>query len=197
MCDRAGVDVVWVPSVRRRLPGRHSASNRFAAGARSRMSWKVRFDPGISSGVLTVVAKLARPGPTGRRIPGREGLPAAGARCGKCPPDELGVDVVTVPTVRDPDEARRLESGTFICRRSDREQSAGLSRALQAGSRPPRLVQLPCSRGGQGGSRPGTRCRLPDAAGAGPRCRGRTTVRARLLSAMRVGKTRLIDQRRG
>ena len=105
---------------------------------------------------------------------------------------ELGVDVVTVPTVRDPD-GLAVSSRNIYLSAADRQQALGLSpRACAPGSMPRRPVAaavLAAAR--RRSTRP--RRRLPGPAGARPGRRRRTTVRRGCSVAVRVGTTRLID----
>ena len=75
MCESAGVDLVWAPSVSDVYPGGDASVRVDPGPLGADLEGAAR--PGHFSGVLTVVAKFLEPGPSGCGVLRREGLPAA------------------------------------------------------------------------------------------------------------------------
>ena len=189
MCDRAGVDVVWVPSVDDVYPGGVPQVTVSPGLLADELEGAVR--PGHFVGVLTVVAKLFGLVRPDAAYLGEKDYQQQVLVRQMSADLELGVDIVTVPTVRDPD-GLAVSSRNIYLSTTEREEALGLPRSMRAGqqaaSAGPNAV-LVAARAALG---PGLdvdylTLRAPDLGAApdhGP---------ARLLGAVRVGKTRLID----
>jgi pantoate--beta-alanine ligase len=191
LCEQAGVDVVWAPSVEDVYPGG---------------SAQVAVDPGplgaelegVSrpthfAGVLTVVAKLfglVRPAVAYFGEKDYQQLALITRMAGDL---ELGVGIAGVPTVREAD-GLALSSRNVFLSASDRPAALALSRALFAGQ--------DAAPGGAGAvlaaaravldAEPGAHVDYLELRGAdlGP---APAHGGARLLVAAKVGSTRLID----
>ena len=191
MCEQAGVDLVWAPSVDDVYPG----------GAA-----QVRVDPGPIgtelegiarpthfTGVLTVVAKflgLVRPAVALFGEKDYQQLVLIRRMAGDL---ELGVGIAGVPIVREPD-GLALSSRNVFLSAADRGRALSLSRALFAGqaAAPNGADAVVKAATSVLDAEPGVRVeylalRDPDLAPAPVR------GAARLLVAARVGRTRLID----
>lgn len=130
-CERAGVDLVWVPSVAdvyRRGSAEATSVQPGPLGAE--LEGAIR--PGHFHGVLTVVAKffnIVRPDVAFFGEKDYQQLTLIGQMVRDL---DLGVEVVGVPTVREPD-GLALSSRNVYLSDGDRKQALALSRALFAG----------------------------------------------------------------
>jgi pantoate--beta-alanine ligase len=189
MCAAEGVDVVWAPSVEDVYPGGPAL---------------VRIDPGpvgtilegLSrpthfSGVLTVVAKLVNLVRPAVAFFGEKDYQQLVLITRMAADLELGVGIVGVPTVREPD-GLALSSRNVYLSADDRVQALALSRALAAGR----------DAGGPAAQMLAAAWRELNGAGLQPDYLDLRGVDlndppshgpARLLVAARIGKTRLID----
>jgi pantoate--beta-alanine ligase len=191
VCEDAGVDVVWAPSVQDVYPGGTPTVQVHPGPLGDQLEGAVR--PGHFAGVLTVVAKLfglVRPAAGFFGEKDYQQLTLVRQMAADL---ELGVAVAGVPTVREPD-GLALSSRNVYLSAEDRQHALALSRALFAGR----------DAGADGASaaitaatgvlaaEPGIAVDYLELRGAdlgelpehGP---------ARLLVAARVGSTRLID----
>ena len=189
MCDRAGVDVVWVPSVGDVYPGGTPQVTVSPGPLADELEGAVR--PGHFVGVLTVVAKLFGLVRPDAAYLGEKDYQQQVLVRQMSADLELGVDVVTVPTVRDPD-GLAVSSRNIYLSTTDREQALGLSRSLRAGQQAASAGPAAVLAAAKAALDPALdvdylTLRAPDlgaVADHGP---------ARLLGAVRAGKTRLID----
>ena len=189
MCDRAGVDVVWMPSVGDVYPRGTPQVTVSPGPLADELEGAAR--PGHFVGVLTVVAKLfglVRPDAAyfGEKDYQQQVLVR------EMSADlELGVDIVTVPTVRDAD-GLAVSSRNIYLSVADRQQALGLPRGMRAGQQAAPAgsdAVLAAARAALGAPLvvDYLALRAPDLNAVpdhGP---------ARLLGAVQVGRTRLID----
>jgi pantoate--beta-alanine ligase len=191
VCQQAGVDVVWAPSVDDVYPGGAVQVGIDPGPLGAELEGAHR--PTHFAGVLTVVAKflgLVRPAVAFFGEKDYQQLALIIRMTGDL---ELGVGIAGVPTVRDADGLARSSRNAFLSG-SDRRRARALSRALFAG-------RAAASGGAEAvvkaatavlDAEPGVAVDYLELRGAdlGPvPARGR----ARLLVAARVGRTRLID----
>jgi pantoate--beta-alanine ligase len=190
-CERAGVDVVWAPSVEDIYPGGPVQVSVDAGPLGGELEGAVR--PTHFAGVLTVVAKLfglVRPAMAFFGEKDYQQLVLITRMVGDL---ELGIGIGGVPTAREPD-GLAISSRNIFLSASERREALTLSRALFAG-------QAAAGRGPDAvvkaatavlDAEPGVRVDYLELRGTdlGPApARGS----ARLLVAARVGNTRLID----
>lgn len=191
MCDGAGVDVVWVPSVADVYPRGMPEVTVSAGALADELEGASR--PGHFAGVLTMVAKLFGLVRPDAAYFGEKDYQQQVMVRQMTADLELGVDVVTVPTVRDAD-GLAISSRNLYLSPADRQQALALSQALHAGKQAAAggaEAVLAAARAAFTG-RPDltlgyVALRAPDLGPApehGP---------ARLLVAAGVGPTRLID----
>lgn len=190
-CERAGVDLVWAPSVEEVYPG-GDVQVSVDPGPLGR-ELEGAFRPTHFAGVLTVLAKLfnlIRPAIATFGEKDYQQLALVTRMVGDL---DLGVGIASIPIVREPDGLARSSRNVFLSAQ-EREHALMLSRALFAGR--------DAAAGGAGEVLQAARVvldavpevaldylalRAPDLGpppGHGP---------ARLLVAARVGRTRLID----
>jgi pantoate--beta-alanine ligase len=187
-CAEAGVDVVWAPSVEDVYPGGLPQVQVLPGPLGGELEGAVR--PGHFAGVLTVVAKfLGLVRPTVAFFGEKDYQQLVLVR--RMVTDlELGVGVVGVPTVREPD-GLALSSRNAYLSPDDRLRAVALSRALFAGR--------DAARGGADAALEAARKELDEVAVDYLELRGPDLGPApergpaRLLVAGRVGSTRLID----
>jgi pantoate--beta-alanine ligase len=190
-CERAGVDVVWAPSVEDIYPGGPVQVSIDAGPLGAELEGAVR--PTHFAGVLTVVAKLfglVRPAMAFFGEKDYQQLVLITRMVGDL---ELGIGVGGVPTAREPD-GLAISSRNIFLSASERREALTLSRALFAG-------QAAAGRGPDAvvkaatavlDAEPGVRVDYLELRGTdlGP---APAHGSARLLVAARVGNTRLID----
>jgi pantoate--beta-alanine ligase len=190
-CERAGVDVVWAPSVEDIYPGGPVQVSIDAGPLGAELEGAVR--PTHFAGVLTVVAKLfglVRPAMAFFGEKDYQQLVLITRMVGDL---ELGIGVGGVPTAREPD-GLAVSSRNIFLSASERREALTLSRALFAG-------QAAAGRGPDAvvkaatavlDAEPGVRVDYLELRGTdlGP---APAHGSARLLVAARVGNTRLID----
>jgi pantoate--beta-alanine ligase len=191
LCEHHGAHLVWVPAVADVYPGGPAQTSVLPGGLGAELEGAVR--PTHFEGVLTVVAKflgLIRPDVAYFGEKDYQQLTLIRRMALDL---ELGVDVVGVPTVREPD-GLALSSRNVYLDADDRRRALILSQALRAG-------QHAAAQGAQAvlsaaqrvlATEPAVTAdylelRAPDL-GAVP-----ASGPARLLVAARVGSTRLID----
>jgi pantoate--beta-alanine ligase len=187
-CEEAGVDVVWAPSVADVYPRGPVHVTVDPGPLGGELEGAAR--PGHFAGVLTVVAKffgMVRPAVAFFGEKDYQQLVLVRQLAAEL---ELGVGVVGVPTVREPD-GLALSSRNVYLAEPERQRALGLSRALFAGRNAApngAAAVLEAARAQLGDLAPDyLELRGPDlepAPGQGS---------ARLLVAARVGTTRLID----
>jgi pantoate--beta-alanine ligase len=130
ICERAGADVVWAPSVAEMFPAGQPEVTVAAGPLGAELEGASR--PGHFAGVLTAVAKLIgliRPDAVyfGEKDYQQQVLVR------RMEIDlELGVDVISVPTVRDADGLAISSRNTYLSP-VERRYAPALSRALRAG----------------------------------------------------------------
>jgi pantoate--beta-alanine ligase len=130
ICERAGADVVWAPSVAEMFPAGQPEVTVAAGPLGAELEGASR--PGHFAGVLTAVAKLIgliRPDAVyfGEKDYQQQVLVR------RMEADlELGVDVISVPTVRDADGLAISSRNTYLSP-VERRYAPALSRALRAG----------------------------------------------------------------
>ncbi len=190
-CERAGVDVVWAPAVEDVYPDGSTQVTVQPGPLGDLLEGEVR--PGHFAGVLTVVAKflnLVRPD---RAYFGEKDYQQLTLIRQMALDLDLGVEVVGVETVREPD-GLALSSRNVYLSAADRGHALALSRALRAGqaiAADGALAVITLATGVLA-AEPGVAVDYLELRGAdlgeipehGP---------ARLLVAARVGSTRLID----
>ncbi len=221
MCEQAGVDVVWAPSVEDVYSGGPVRVGIDPGPLGAELEGAVR--PTHFAGVLTVVAKflgLVRPA---MAFFGEKDYQQLTLITHMAADLELGVGIAGVPTVREPD-GLAVSSRNIFLSASERRQALALSRALFAGQAAAGGGPNPAAGGPNPaavGPNPSAVGPNPSAAGGGPNAvvkaasavlDAEPAVRvdylelrgtdlgpapahgsARLLVAARVGTTRLID----
>ncbi len=185
LCEAAGVDVVWAPSVEQ-MYAHGDAQVRVSAGPLGELL-EGAIRPGHFDGMLTVVAKLlnsVRPDHAYFGEKDYQQLTLIRRLVGDL---DLGVDVRAVPTVREPD-GLALSSRNRYLSADERTVALSLSRSLRAGAAAaPGQVLVAARAALDGLDVDYLELRAPDlgdAPASGP---------ARLLVAARIGTTRLID----
>ena len=191
-CEKAGVDVVWAPSVAEVYPSGEPQITVEPSPLATELEGASR--PGHFAGVLTVVAKLLHLIRPGRAYFGEKDFQQLTLIHRMVADLDFDVEIVGVPTVRDPD-GLALSSRNVYLSAAERERAVALSAALQAAAKT-------AARGaGTDGILASGREVLAAAgldvdyivlrgADLGPAPR---VGHARLLVAARVGGTRLID----
>jgi pantoate--beta-alanine ligase len=189
MCEQTGVDVVWAPSVPDVYPG-GPAQVRVDPGPVGAIL-EGRSRPTHFAGMLTVVAKLLNLVRPALAFFGEKDYQQLVLITRMAADLELGVGIVGVPTVRDPD-GLALSSRNAYLSAEERSRSLALSRALAAGR----------SAHGSGQDVLDAAWQVLLAAGVDPDYLDLRGVdlgdppaqgAARLLVAARIGTTRLID----
>ncbi len=131
LCERAGVDVVWAPTVPDVYPHGDTAEVSLEPGPLGRtLEGEVR--PGHFAGVLTVVTKflnLVRPD---RAYFGEKDYQQLTLIRRMVDDLDMGATIVGVPTVREPDGLALSSRNAFLSA-EDRRHALALSRALFAG----------------------------------------------------------------
>jgi pantoate--beta-alanine ligase len=191
MCEQAGADVVWAPSVADVYPGGPAQVRVDPGPLGTELEGAVR--PGHFGGVLTVVAKLLNLTRPAVAFFGEKDYQQLTLIRRMAADLELGVGIAGVPTVREAD-GLALSSRNVFLSAQDRRAALALSRALQAGveAAPRGAVALLDAGSAVLAAEPGVSVdylalRGPDL-GPAPEHGA-----ARLLVAGRVGRTRLID----
>jgi pantoate--beta-alanine ligase len=191
LCEQAGVDVVWAPSVEDVYPGGPAQVSVDPGPLGAELEGVTR--PTHFAGVLTVVAKLLgliRPAVAFFGEKDYQQLTLITRMAGDL---ELGVGIAGVPTVREPD-GLALSSRNVFLNAPDRQAAVALSRALFAGqaAAPGGAAAVLEAANGVLAGEPAVRADYLELRGAdlGP---VRAHGAARLLVAARVGRTRLID----
>jgi pantoate--beta-alanine ligase len=187
----AGVDVVFAPPVQEVYPDGEPVVT--VDPGRLGDAWEGAARPGHFRGVLTVVAKLLNlvvPRVTAFGEKDYQQLVLVRRMCADL---DLGVEVLAVPTVRDPD-GLALSSRNAYLDRAERGQALALSAALRAGQQagPQGAEAVLAAARAVLDAEPGAAVDyavLTDPDLAAPPAQGA----ARLLVAARVGSTRLID----
>jgi pantoate--beta-alanine ligase len=190
-CDAAGVDLVWAPSVEDVYPDGGTQVSVQPGPLGDELEGRVR--PGHFAGVLTVVAKFLNVVRPDRAYFGQKDYQQLTLIAQMAADLDLDVDVVGVPTVREPD-GLALSSRNVYLSAVDRQHALALSRALFAGRARAAdgALAVITTATGELGAEPGIGVDYLELRGAdlgeipehGP---------ARLLVAARVGSTRLID----
>jgi pantoate--beta-alanine ligase len=129
-CEAAGVDLVWVPDLEDVYPRGHTAVSVQPGPLGDTLEGQIR--PGHFAGVLTVVAKflnLVRPQ---RGYFGQKDYQQLTLIRQMVDDLDLDVDIVGVPTVREPD-GLALSSRNVYLSADERQHALALSRALFAG----------------------------------------------------------------
>ena len=185
MCERAGVDLVWAPAVEDVYAHGPIQVSVSAGPVGDVLEGALR--PGHFDGVLTVVAKLLGLTRTDRAYFGEKDWQQLTLVRRMVIDLELRVEIVGVPTVRDPD-GLALSSRNAYLSADERRAALSLSRALRAGAHARSGSTLVAAREAlEGLPVDYLELRSPelgDPPGHGP---------ARLLVAARIGSTRLID----
>ncbi|MGN6606707.1 MAG: pantoate--beta-alanine ligase [Jatrophihabitans sp.] len=130
LCERLGADVVWAPSVDDVYPGGDAQVTVHPGPLGDRLEGAVR--PGHFAGVLTVVAKLFGLVRPQRALFGEKDYQQLTLIRRMVLDLELGVAVLGVPTVREPD-GLALSSRNVYLSADERQAATALSRALFAG----------------------------------------------------------------
>jgi pantoate--beta-alanine ligase len=191
MCEQAGVDVVWAPSVADVYPGGPAQVRVDPGPLGTELEGAVR--PGHFGGVLTVVAKLLNLTRPAVGFFGEKDYQQLTLIRRMTADLELGVAIAGVPTVREAD-GLALSSRNVFLSMQDRQAALALSRALLAGveAAPRGAVAVLDAGCAVLAAEPGVSVDYlalhgPDL-GPAPEHGA-----ARLLVAGRVGRTRLID----
>jgi pantoate--beta-alanine ligase len=129
-CERAGVDVVWAPSVEDVYPG-GAAQIRIDPGPLG-TELEGRFRPGHFAGVLTVVAKFLGMVRPAMAFFGEKDYQQLALITRMAADLELGVGIAGVPTVREAD-GLALSSRNVFLSGENRRHALALSGALFAG----------------------------------------------------------------
>lgn len=130
VCEEAGVDVVWAPSVEDVYPGGTPVVQVHPGPLGDQLEGAIR--PGHFAGVLTVVAKLFGLIRPAVGYFGEKDYQQLTLLRQMAVDLELGVGVAGVPTVREPD-GLALSSRNVYLSAEDRAHALALSRALFAG----------------------------------------------------------------
>jgi pantoate--beta-alanine ligase len=190
-CERAGVDLVWAPSVEDVYPGGGALVRVDPGQLGADLEGAVR--PTHFSGMLTVVAKffgLVRPALGFFGEKDYQQLALIRRMVGDL---DLGVGVVGVPTVRDSDGLALSSRNAFLSA-GERADALSLSRALAAGA-----AESGRGAGAVLAAATAVLAAVPEVAVDYLQLRGADLGpvpergAARLLVAARVGRTRLID----
>ena len=191
-CEKAGVDVVWAPSVAEVYRSGEPQITVEPGPLATELEGASR--PGHFAGVLTVVAKLLHLIRPDRAYFGEKDFQQLTLIHRMVADLDFDVEIVGVPTVREPD-GLALSSRNVYLSAAERERAVALSAALQAAAKT-------AARGAGTDDILASGCEVLAAAGLdvdyfvlrgadlGPAPR---VGHARLLVAARVGGTRLID----
>ena len=190
-CQAAGVDLVWAPSVEDVYP--HGGTQVSVHPGPLGDELEGTFRPGHFAGVLTVVAKLLNTVRPDRGYFGQKDYQQLTLIRQMTDDLDLGVEIVGVPTVREPD-GLALSSRNVYLSTADRQHALALSRALFAGqaSAAGGASAVITAATSELAAAPGLSVDYLELRGAGL---GEIPEHgpARLLVAARVGSTRLID----
>jgi len=195
VCTKAGVDVVFAPSKDEIYPAGEPEVRVRAGELGARLEGEHR--PGHFDGVLTVVLKLLHLTRPDIALYGEKDAQQLALITHMVRDLDVGVRVIGVPTVRDPD-GLALSSRNRYLSDAERGHALALSRALAAGAAAAEL--------GPSAMLAAARQTLAEKAGIDVdyvelvddetwRPAGPETRRGRIVVAGRVGKTRLIDNR--
>jgi pantoate--beta-alanine ligase len=190
LCARAGVDVVWVPD--QDTVYRDGPSQVWVTAGQLADQLEGASRPGHFAGVLTVVTKLLNTTGPHRAYFGEKDYQQLTLIRRLVHDLDLAVQIVGVPTVRDPD-GLALSSRDVFLSAAERASALALSRALRAGREASGDAgQVLAAARAVLDAEPGLTVdylalRDPQL-GPAPRCGA-----ARLLVAGTIGKTRLID----
>jgi len=130
LCEQAGVDLVWAPEVATVYPGGRPEVRVTAGALADQLEGPNR--PGHFDGMLTVVAKLLNSVRPHLAYFGEKDYQQLTLVRRMVLDLDLGVEIVGVPTVRDPD-GLALSSRNVFLSPAERAQALALHRALQAG----------------------------------------------------------------
>ena len=190
-CEAAGVDLVWAPAVEDVYSPGGTQVTVAPGPLGDELEGRVR--PGHFEGVLTVVAKFLNMVRPHRAYFGQKDYQQLTLIRRMAADLDLGVEIVGVPTVREPD-GLALSSRNVYLSAEDRQHALALSRALRAGQEHASdgALAVITTATGALAAEPGIAVDYLELRGAdlgeipehGP---------ARLLVAARVGSTRLID----
>jgi pantoate--beta-alanine ligase len=195
VCEQAGADLVFAPQRDEIYPYGDPAVRVSAGTLGNRLEGEHR--PGHFDGVLTVVLKLMQLTRPDVALFGQKDAQQLALIRAMVRDLDLPVEVVAVPTVREPD-GLALSSRNRYLSAEQRSQALVLSRALAAGAAaagdgPAAVVKAARSAFEQASGVVVDYVTLvDDETWSEP---GQTTTRGRLLVAARVGTTRLIDNR--
>ncbi|WP_341721438.1 pantoate--beta-alanine ligase [Micromonospora sp. FIMYZ51] len=194
VCRRAGADLVFAPSVADMYPDGEPAVRIDPGPLGADLEGLSR--PGFFHGVLTVVLKLLQLTRPDLTFFGEKDYQQLTLVRRMCRDLDVPVEVVGVPTVREPDGLARSSRNRYLAE-DEREAALSLSRALRAGADAAEAGRdagavLTAAHASFGAGEPGARLDYlvltdPDLA-PGP-----VSGPARLLVAAWVGGTRLID----
>ncbi len=183
MCVREGVDAVFAPSLDEMYPNGEPAIRVGAGPLGERFEGAHR--PGHFDGVLTVVAKLLHLTTPDVAVFGEKDAQQLALIRQMVRDLDFGVDIVGVPTVREPDGLAMSSRNAYLSA-EDRQAALALHRALSSGDLEKARAILD--------DEPGVTVdylELVDDETWAPASEGTRT--GRLLVAARVGTTRLID----
>ncbi len=130
VCERAGVDLVWAPTVDQVFPLGDARVAVDAGHLGDQLEGEVR--PGHFAGMLTVVAKFCNLVRPDRAYFGEKDYQQLTLIRQMTDDLDLGVEIVGVPTVREPD-GLALSSRNVFLSPTDRRRALALSRSLFAG----------------------------------------------------------------
>jgi pantoate--beta-alanine ligase len=130
LCERAGVDLAWVPGVDDVYPGGLPLTSVAPGPLGDELEGRVR--PGHFGGVLTVVAKLLNLVRPERAYFGEKDYQQLTLIRRMAVDLELGMSIVGVPTVREDDGLARSSRNVYLAPQ-ERLEARALSRALFAG----------------------------------------------------------------
>ena len=190
LCESAGVDVVWAPSVPDMYPAGLAQVTVSPGPLGDVLEGAVR--PGHFGGMLTVVTKLLTTVRPDRAYFGEKDYQQLALIRRLVLDLDLGVEIVGVATVRDPD-GLALSSRNVYLATDERHRALALSRALHAGAAAARdgaAAVLATAAGvlAEAGIEPDYLALRGSDLGDAPR-----SGAARLLVAARIGTPRLID----
>jgi len=192
ICERAGSDVVWAPSVADIYPGGAAQVRVDPGPLGAELEGAVR--PTHFAGVLTVVAKLLNLARPAVAFFGEKDYQQLTLIRRMAADLELGVGIVGVPTVREAD-GLALSSRNVYLTAGERNQALVLSRALLAGraAAPRGAVAVLDAGAAVLAAEPGVSVDYLALRGEDLGAVRESGGPARLLVAGRVGHTRLID----
>jgi pantoate--beta-alanine ligase len=132
LCDEAGVDLIWAPSVDDMYSAGPAQVTVSPGPLGDELEGAVR--PGHFAGMLTVVTKLLASVRPDRAYFGEKDYQQLTLIRRLVADLDLGVEVVGVPTVREPD-GLALSSRNVYLTPAERQRAVALSQALQKGAR--------------------------------------------------------------